>query len=227
MKTTTIKSIKTKIILAIAVIFLSTAAVPAITLAANRRSIETVNLMPFRKIVVKGNVEVILVQQNDIGINYASDNVGDAKVTQHGDQLNIMAKGSERTKILVYVNDIYRIQAEDDAMVNTVGKLKLEFLQIILHDNASAAIDSETSSLYTVVADNAQLVLGGATENHFLNKSDSSKVTFSKFAALKTSLNPLESEVVVKGIAVNNKTIPQSIVSNNNNSASLKNDLLQ
>lgn len=227
MKTTTIKSIKTTIVLAIAVIFLSTAAIPAITLAANRRSIETINLMPFRKIVVKGNVEVILVQRNDIGINYASDNFGDAKVTQHGNQLNIIAKGSERTKILVYVNDIYRIQAEDGAMVNTLGKLKLKFLQIILHDNASADIDSETSSLYTVVADNAQLVLGGATGNHFLNKSNSSKVTFSKFAALKTSFNPLESEVVVKSIAVNNKIIPQSIVRNNNNSAPLTNELLQ
>ncbi|MFW0717881.1 GIN domain-containing protein [Pedobacter sp. N23S346] len=216
-------SITKKIATALAVIFLSTTAISATAYAAKERPIKSTTLSPFRKISVKGNVEVILIQNGNFGINYADDNFGNARVTQQGDILHIISHSNEKTKFFVYVNDIYRIEAGDNAVVKTAGKLKFQFLQVFLRENASADINTETSSIYTCIADNAQVTLGGSTKSHCLIASNTSKIILNNFDALKTSINSLTNQITEEGIPTNAMLTPKQPLVLAKNPVSTKN----
>lgn len=203
-------TIKTKIATVfIAILFLTTI-FPTFIYAVKAYPIEIKSLASFRKISVKGNIEVILVQTKDIGISYAEDNLGSVNVIQIGPLLRITAKGTERSKIFIYVNDLYRIEAEDHAVLKTQGKLKIPNLQIFLKGESQVEINSETSSLYTNISDQSKLTLSGSTGNHFLVTGKAPRLTFENFAALKTSINPIESSVMNKEIALNFRTGKES-----------------
>jgi len=45
----------------------------------------------------------------------------------------------------------YRVQASGDAVVKTAGELDTKNLQVFLKENATAEINSDTESLYTVI----------------------------------------------------------------------------
>lgn len=199
--------IKTKIATVLTAILFLTAVFPTIIYATNAYTIKIVLLTSFRKISVKGNVEVTLVQRKDIGINYAEDNLGSVKAILEGQTLRISANGSEMSKIFIYVNDLYRIEAEDHAIMKTQGKLKIPNLQVFLRNEAEVEINSETSSLYTSISDHAKLSLSGSTNNHFLVTGKAPRIIFENFAAVKTSINPLESSKMDKGIALDLSTI--------------------
>ncbi|GGE45269.1 hypothetical protein EV200_104498 [Pedobacter psychrotolerans] len=203
MKTT----IKTKIATVLTAILFLIAIFPTIICAAKAYPIKIVSLTSFRKISVKGNVEVMLVQRKDIGINYAEDNLGSVKAILDGQTLRITANGSEMSKIFIYVNDLYRIEAEDHAIVKTQGKLKIPYLQVFLRNEAQVEINSETSSLYTSISDHAKLTLSGSTDNHFLVTGKAPRLIFENFAALKTSIKPLEISIMDKEIAFNLSSI--------------------
>lgn len=146
----------------------------------------------FKRVSVKGNVEVTFVQRQNDGINYTEDNAGKAKITQDGDILRISSTDREVCKLIVYVNDIYRIEASENAVVKSNGKIKAKFLQIFLKGNAHADINSVTEGLYTVIDGNAELKLSGATDNHTLVMGKTPKLTIDRFAALKTNISSLE-----------------------------------
>ncbi len=143
----------------------------------------------FSKVIVGGNVEVTLVQRQKEGVSYNEDNTGSVKVIQDGDALKITSMSNDVAKITVYVKNIYRVQASENAVIKTEGKLDTKYLQLFLKENAVAEINSKTESLYTVIEGKADLKLKGATQNHILVMGKTQKLNLDRFAALKTEMS--------------------------------------
>ena len=141
------------------------------------------------QVIVSGNVEVTLVQREKEGISYNDDNSGKVKVIQDGYALKISSDDKEAAKITLYVNNIYRVKASDNAVVKTQGKLDVKYLQVFLKGNAVAEINSDTESLYTVIENHADLKLSGATEKHTLVMGRTQKLNLDRFAALTTEMS--------------------------------------
>ncbi len=193
-------SIKTLIATSLTAIVLSTAVFSTtVSAAVNPLTISAVKT--FKKISVSGNVEVTLIQRTATGVAYTDENVGTAKIMQEGDILRITATHGSTAKIIVYVDDIYRIEASGNAVVKTEGKLISKYLQIFLKGNAHAEINTTTEGLYTVIQDDADLKLSGSTDNHTLVMGNTQKLTIEKFAALKTNISSIEFTAVDKEIA--------------------------
>ncbi|NII82170.1 MULTISPECIES: GIN domain-containing protein [unclassified Pedobacter] len=180
-------SIKTLITMVSAVITL-TAIFPNNLRATEKNRTILYKIQNFRKIVIKGNVEVMLVQQPAIGISYADDNIGNVKVIQQGEVLRITNLHNEKCKLVVYVNDIYRIEADQNAVVKTGVKLSTKFLQIILKENAFADIDTSSEGLYTEILDNSTLKLKGSTNRHTLVMDKATNLTIDRFSAVQTDV---------------------------------------
>ena len=187
-------SIKTLIATSLTTIILTSAIFATSTMAAEQEpETASVTAIPFKKVVVKGNVEVTLIQRQNEGVTYADENTGKAKITQEGNVLRITSVDKEVTRLVVYVNDIYRIDAAENAIVKTSGKIKSKYLQIFLSGNAQADINSATEGLYTVISGNSDLKLSGSTDNHTLIMGKTPKLTIDRFAALKTNISSNES----------------------------------
>lgn len=185
-------SIKTLIATSLTAISLTVSIFTASATAREKKPTTISVPASFKRVTVKGNVEVTFVQRQNDGVNYTDDNTGKAKITQEGDLLRITSTDNEVCKLIVYVNDIYRIEASENAVVRSNSKLKAKFLQIFLKGNAHADINSVTEGLYTVIEDNAELKLSGATDNHTLVMGKTPKLTIDRFAALKTNISSIE-----------------------------------
>lgn len=194
-------SIKTLIATTLTAIVLSSALFTTTVSATEKEPEKNIKIADFKRISVKGNVELTIVQKGAIGISYNDDNYGTAKVVQDGDALRITSSSPEKTKLTVVVNDIYRIEASENAVVKTDGKLSTKYLQIFLKGNAHADINTSSEGLYTVIADDADLKLSGSTDNHTLVMGKSQKLTIDRFAALKTNISSIETTVIEKEIA--------------------------
>jgi opacity protein-like surface antigen len=155
----------------------------------------------FNKLIVSGNVEVTLIQNGREGVSYNDDNTGKVKVIQDGYALKISSEDKSPAKITVYVKNIYRVQASDDAVVKTDGKLDVKYLQVFLKGNAVAKINSQSESLYTVIEGNSDLKLSGATKNHNLVMGKTQKLNLDKFAALKTETSTPEAILQTASLA--------------------------
>ncbi|WP_316824770.1 GIN domain-containing protein [Pedobacter miscanthi] len=156
----------------------------------------------FDKVVVSGNVQVTLIQNGTEGVSYADENTGNVKVVQDGSALKITSTNLNPAKITVYVKNIYRVQASDNATVTTEGKLNVKYLQVFLTGNAVAKINSKTESLYTVMEGYADLKLSGATQSHNLVMGSTPKLNLDKFAALKTEMtSPVTATVQTAALA--------------------------
>lgn len=194
-------SIKTLIATTLTAIVLSSVLFTTTVSATEKEPEKNIKIADFKRISVKGNVELTIVQKGTIGISYNDDNYGTAKVVQDGDALRITSTSPEKTKLTVVVNDIYRIEASENAVVKTDGKLSTKYLQIFLKGNAHADINTSSEGLYTVIADDADLKLSGSTDNHTLVMGKSQKLTIDRFAALKTNISSIETTVIEKEIA--------------------------
>lgn len=194
-------SIKTLIATTLTAIVLSSALFTTTVSATEKEPEKNIKIADFKRISVKGNVELTIVQKGTIGISYNDDNYGTAKVVQDGDALRITSSSPEKTKLTVVVNDIYRIEASENAVVKTDGKLSTKYLQIFLKGNAHADINTSSEGLYTVIADDADLKLSGSTDNHTLVMGKSQKLTIDRFAALKTNISSVETAAIEKEIA--------------------------
>lgn len=170
---------------------LSTSAVLSVHATETIKPVHASKALSFKRIKVKGNVELTIVQGKRTGISYADENTGEVKVMQSGDGLEITALDNSTAKLTIYVNDIYRIQAMDNAKVKTQGKINTQYLQVFLSGNASLDLNSQTEGLYTVIGDHADLILSGSTGDHMLVMGKEQKLTMDKFVAAntKTSLN--------------------------------------
>lgn len=184
-------SIKTLITMTFALTTLM-ATLPNNLSAAEKNRTLLYNIKNFRKIVIKGNVEVTLVQGTSIGVSYTDDNTGNVKVTQQGEILRITGLDKEKCKLIVYVNDIYRIEADQNAIVKTEARLTTKFLQIILKGNAFADINSSTEGLYTEILESSTLKLKGNTNRHALIMGKATNLTIDHFAAAQTDVSRVE-----------------------------------
>ena len=155
----------------------------------------------FSKVIVSGNVEVTLIQNGTEGVSYNDDNTGKVKVIQDGYNLKISSEDKSLAKVTVFVKNIYRVQASDNAVVKTDGKLDVQYLQVFLKGNAMAKINSKTESLYTVIEDHSDLKLSGATQNHSLVMGRTQKLDLDRFSALKTEMNTPEAIVQTASLA--------------------------
>jgi len=190
-------SIKTLIATSLTAIVLTSSVFTTSVMASEKKPASSVSAPEaFKKITVKGNVEITLVQRQNEGVSYSDDNTGKAKITQEGNTLKISSTDKDAAKITIYVNDLYRIDASENAIVKTNGKLKSKFLQVFLKGNAHADINSSTEGLYTVIEDNADLKLSGATDNHTLVMGKTPKLTIDRFAALKTNISSVEANAI-------------------------------
>ncbi|RBQ09076.1 GIN domain-containing protein [Pedobacter miscanthi] len=194
-------SIKSLIATSLTAIVLSSAVFTTSVSASEKEPVTIAKIKAFKRISVNGNVELTIIQNNNPSVAYTDDNNGTAKIIQDGDNLKITSTSTEKTKLVVYVNDLYRIEALENAVVKTEGKLRTKYLQIFLKGNAHAEINTSTEGLYTVIADNADLKLSGSTDNHTLVMGNSQKLTIDRFAALKTNISSVETIAIEKEIA--------------------------
>jgi hypothetical protein len=194
-------SIKTLIATSLTAIVLSSALFTTSVSATEKEPDAILKISAFKRISVKGNVEVTIIQRSNPGISYTDDNAGTAKVMQDGDNLKITSTSTEKAKLTVYVNDFYRIEASENAIVKTEGKLRTKYLQIFLKGNAHAEINTSSEGLYTVISDQADLKLSGSTDQHTLVMGKSQKLTIDRFAALKTNISSVETFAIEKEIA--------------------------
>lgn len=154
-------------------------------------SAKSVDITTIQKVYVSGNVEVTLVQAPKSKTLFTKENNADVYVKTVGNALYIDAKNNntETAKITVYIDDIYRISAAGNAIIETQGVLKLKNLQVFLKDKAVAEINSKTESLYTVVDGEAELKLKGFSNAHAMVMDKLAKVTLEKFDAVKTDVS--------------------------------------
>jgi hypothetical protein len=141
-----------------------------------------------KKLVVSGNTNVLLVQSHSQAVKMDDQDMSKVSVKQIGHTLTISSNESQPVNVIVYVNDIYRIDASDKAVVNTAGKFNVTDLQIMLKDDAKVRVKTNTKSIYTVVNDHANLKLIGTTENHISHTNKLAKVDVNKFAASNTQM---------------------------------------
>lgn len=165
---------------------LSTAAVLSANASETIKPVYASKALSFKRIKVNGNVELTIIQGKRTGISYADENTGKVKVIQSGDGLEITSLDNSTAKLTIYVNDIYRIHAMDNAKVKTQGKINAQYLQVFLSGNASLDLNSQTEGLYTVIEDHADLTLSGSTGDHMLVMGNKQKLTMDKFVAANT-----------------------------------------
>lgn len=186
-------SIKPLLASGLLAIVLSTSTVYASDIVKSRVSktvaAENVDVAAIKKIMISGNVEVTLVQTTKAKVLYTNDSDVDVSVKKEDDALYIHSKNNQTAKITVYVTDIYRVSASDNAIVKTKDALNLKFLQVFSSDNAKVAINAKTEGIYTVVKGNSELKLTGYSDFHTSIMDKSSKITLEEFSALKTDMS--------------------------------------
>jgi len=170
----------------------------------------TVNLsyeayvMPIKRVVVTGNVNVLILQSEREFVKMENPDMDKVAVKQLGSTLTISSSEDIPVTVFVYVRDIYRIDASGKANVKTSGKFNVQHLQVLLKDEATARIRATTESLYTAISGCANLELIGTCGNHEYKMTDLAKMDTDKFVALRSrDVNTFNSGAVS---VANNKT---------------------
>lgn len=191
-------SIKTLLSVALCALVISSAlAAPALATESTKVS-RRISVSNFKKINLVGNIDVLLVQNKKSGVIVDEDaRNARLKVTQRGETLSIVSDQTERVRVTIYVNDIFRIEAAQNVVVETFNNLDLKYLQIFLHQNAVANISASTESLYTVVGDQARLNLSGSSNHHALVMGRLATLTMKDFKSLKSELSYKDAEVML------------------------------
>lgn len=177
--------LKTNILPILSIVLLTTLSNPRLAFAKKTSAPERFKISAFNRVIVYGNVEVLLISRPTIGICYEDNSGGNVKVTQSGNQLYISGTSTWPAKILLYVNSIYRIEAYDKAIIRNEGKLEIRYLQIIMKNNAQASLNVNTDGIYTSITDNSILKLEGNTNNYTLITNGASKFIANNFICKK------------------------------------------
>lgn len=137
-------------------------------------------LQDFKKITIDGNVSVTLVSSNNFGIIYDDENSGNAKVLQKGNSIRITGLTKQVTAVTIYVKDIYRIEASDNVTIKTNGKLRTQYLQVYLRDNANAELEVNNNGMQAQLKGNSSIRLSGKTDDIQIEASESTKMSIDK-----------------------------------------------
>jgi hypothetical protein len=199
-------SIKNLFAAALTVITLSTSAFAATDVT--EKNVTVLNLVKnISKIVVNGNVELILVQAPTESVKiYDSYYSKNTLVQQENGVLRISSFQKEKLTIAVYVRNLSIIEANDNSTVKTYGKVSFLTLDVLLKDNATADINATTLNLYTSVKDNATLKLSGNSEEYNAFLSAKAKINMDQFSADCTSINTT-STIIAKVAAPKKQTL--------------------
>lgn len=166
------------------------------------------------KIVVSGNVKLILIQdagnveniervsKNNVVVydNYYGKN---ALVQMQGDVLRISSFETQPLAVVVHVNNLNSVEAFNNSTIRTEGRFQLMNLDVTLHDRASADINANTVSMHTSVNDQSTLKLSGTTDSHTILLSDLAKLAMAGFKAQDTEVTTVSSKMAIKLPAVN------------------------
>ena len=163
------------------------------------------------KIVVSGNVEVILLQAPVESIKvYDSYYSKNALVQQKDDVLRISSFQKETLTVAVYVRNISSIEASNNAVVRTSGKVNFLSLAVNLSGNAKADLTTNTVNMVASIKDTAKLNLAGSTTDLFAALGTQASLSMDQFKADLSSLNSI-APVYAKVVAVKKPTL-ESIV---------------
>jgi hypothetical protein len=173
--------------------FASTLVAIVLSTSAFASSVDSTSI---QKVIVKGNAKVYLVQREKESVKVYDTNINkDTHVTTEGRSLIINSNEAEPVTIIVYVKKPFRVEASNSSTVETIGNFSVDYLQVVLNDQAKAKIKAETKGLYTVVKDKSNLKLGGTSNEHISLRSKESKVQMDNLASLKTNSTYLESAI--------------------------------
>ncbi len=165
---------------------------------ANKMTIlkETKNIT---KILATGNVEVFVMQAPVESISvfdsYYSKN---ALVQQKDGVLRISSFEKEPLTVTVYVRNLSAIEATDNAVVKTYGKVNFLSLDLILSNNAKAEINANTVNLFSTVKDNASLKLSGSTTEHFAMVGADAEMSTRNFIAGSSDVKAIAPKYIAK-----------------------------
>jgi hypothetical protein len=162
---------------------------------ANNNTNETVvaanavNISSINKLNIGGNEEVTLVQNAKSKILYTNEGNADVAVKKVGNTLFVSAKNTNQTgKVTIYVDDIYRIEASGDALVQTDGMLTLKYLQVFMKDNAKVELNAKTENLFTDIKNASKLVLKGNTDLYTVTMDKSARISLDRFKSKQTEM---------------------------------------
>jgi hypothetical protein len=165
------------------------------------------------KIVVSGNVEVLLIQAPVESVKvYDSYYAKNALVQEQNGELRISSFEKETLTVAVYVRELSTIELGDNSSVKTYGKVNFLSLDVILNGSAKADIDANTINLTTTVKDNASLALSGSTTELYVGLSSQAKINMDQFTAETTSVNSI-APVYAKATIVKAQTLESIIAS--------------
>lgn len=187
-------SIKTLVATGLIAVAISSSSVVLANTGKESKTVETVSanmvkIASIKRIVVSGDVEVTISQSPKSGVLYTNDGGRMVTVKKIGNAVYIDAKkGVQGARVTVYVDDIYRIEASQNAVVRSDSKLNLKYLQVYLKDNAILDLNANTENLLTVMENSSKLNLSGATDFHTITMDKSARVSIDKFTAKNTDM---------------------------------------
>ncbi len=186
-------SIKTIFATGLIALSLSTSTVYAIDTVKpakdNSVSASAVSISSIHKLNVSGNIEVTIVQDAKSKVLYTNEGDEYVSVKKVGNSLNISSKNDGKAgKITVYLDDIYRIEASENAYIVTENQLNLKYLQVFLKDNANVNLNTKTEALLTKMDGNSTLGLKGSTDSYIIEMDKSTRINLNKFKSSKTEM---------------------------------------
>ncbi|MGM9476325.1 GIN domain-containing protein [Pedobacter sp. GSP4] len=193
-------SIKNLFAAALVMVTLSSATVVASASENNANYTALTQVKNISKIVVSGNVKLILVQDAQESVEvYDQYYTKNALVQQQGAELRISSFDKTTLTVIAHVNNLTAIEASNTASVSTAGNFNLLNLNVVLNDKASADIQANTVNLSTEIKDAATLKLTGATETHLAVIGAASKIKMGDFTAQESNIR-----VAVKPVLASN-----------------------
>jgi hypothetical protein len=190
-------SIKTLIATSLIALTFSTSNIYANTaLKPNTVSASAVNISSVRKLNISGNAEVTIVQNSKSKVLFTNEGTERVVVKKIGDVVYITSKSN--AKITLYVDEIFRIEAGENAVVTTENPLTLKYLQVFTKDNAYVNINAKTESLYTSIKDQSTLNLKGDTDLYTIDMDKTSRITLQQFRSKKTDMSASEVYVAAR-----------------------------
>ncbi|RZK53466.1 MAG: hypothetical protein EOO87_12855 [Pedobacter sp.] len=147
-------------------------------------SASAVKISSVKKLVISGNVEVTISQDANAKALYANEGNENVLVTKLGGTIYVNSKNN--AKITLYVDDIYRIEASENAIVKNESVLSLTYLQVFLKGNARAELNTTTEDLFTSIKNKSNLTLSGNTEKYKIEMDNSSRIALDQFKSKNT-----------------------------------------
>ncbi len=179
---------------------ISTSTVQANAVNETTVSANAVSISSIKRLIVKGNVEVTISQDSKSKVLYTNEGTQQAVVKKVGNALYVSSlNNTPGAKITVYVDDIYRIEASEEATVLTGSELNLKYLQVFLTDNAKVELNAKTENLYTTIKKASKLNLKGSTDSYTIDMDKSSRIALERFNSKKTDMSSSDVYVASRG----------------------------